>query len=100
MGKLVVKWNRMAYLQMVSIAVWYRENVALKAASSFISNLYEKIGYVADCPTVGVLDLKRSNSRYTYRSILLHPKHRLIYRVTKTTIRIVAIQCNLMENKK
>ena len=100
MGKLVVKWNRTAYLQMVSIAVWYRENVALKAASTFVSTLHEKIRYISDCPTVGMLDQKRSNSRYVYRSILLHPKYRLIYRVTKTTIRVVAIQCNMMENNK
>ena len=99
MGKYVVRWNRSAYLQMVSIAVWYRENVALKAASSFISSLYEAIQRISDCPTIGMWDQRRSNSRYMYRSILLHPKYRLIYRVSKTTIRMGAIQCNLMNNK-
>lgn len=98
MGKYIVRWNRSAYKQMVSIAVWYRENVALKAAASFINGLHEKIRYISDCPTAGMVDHKRSNSRYTYHSILLHPKYRLIYRTTKTTIRIVAIQCNLMDN--
>lgn len=100
MGKYVVKWNRTAYLQMVSIAVWYRENVALKAAASFTSGLYEAIRRICDCPTMGMLEQRRSNSRYMYRSILLHPKYRLIYRVSKTTIRIVAIQCNLMNNNE
>lgn len=54
MGKYRVTWNRSAYQQMVGVAVWYRENVALKAGTSFISS------------------------------------------VSKTTIRIVTIHCNLM----
>jgi plasmid stabilization system protein ParE len=98
MGKYVVKWNRSAYLQMVSISTWYRENVALKAASSFISSIHKAIEQISSYPTIGMLDRKRSNARFKYHSVLLHPKYRLIYRISKTTIRIVAIQCNLMNN--
>lgn len=98
MGKVIVKWNRSAFRQMVSIAAWYRENVALKAASSFVSGIYNAIEQISTYPTIGMLDRKRSNARYKYHSLLLHPKYRLIYRVTKTTIRIVAIQCNQMDN--
>lgn len=98
MGKVVVKWNRSAFRQMVRIAAWYRENVALKAASSFVSGIYNAIEQISTYPTIGMLDRKRSNARYKYHSLLLHPKYRLIYRVTKTTIRIVAIQCNQMDN--
>lgn len=99
MGKLVVKWNRSAYLQMVSISAWYRENVALKAASSFISSISKAIEQISTYPTIGMLDRKRSNAKFKYHSVLLHPKYRLIYRVSKTTIRIVAIQCNMMDNE-
>ena len=98
MGKYVVKWNRSAYLQMISISTWYRENVALKAASSFISGIHEAIEQISSYPTIGMLDRKRSNARFKYHSVLLHPKYRLIYRISKTTIRIVSIQCNLMNN--
>ena len=99
MGKLVVKCNRSAYLQMVSISAWYRENVALKAASSFISSISKAIEQISIYPTIGMLDRKRSNAKFKYHSVLLHPKYRLIYRVSKTTIRIVAIQCNMMDNE-
>ena len=99
MEKHVVKWNHSAFKQMVSIAAWYKENVALKAASSFVSSIYKAIEQISTYPTIGMLDRKRSNTRFKYHSILLHPKYRLIYRVTKTTIRIVAIQCNLMNNE-
>lgn len=98
MEKYVVKWNRSAFRQMVSIAAWYRENVALKAASSFVSSINKAIEQISAYPTIGMLDRKRSNTRFKYHSILLHPKYRLIYRVSKTTIRIVAIHCNLMNN--
>lgn len=97
MEKLVVKWNRSAYLQMIHISAWYRENVALKAASSFVSSIYKAIEKISVYPTIGMLDRKRSNAKYTYHSILLHPKYRLIYRVSKRTVRIVAIQCNQMK---
>ena len=100
MEKHAVKWNRSAFRQMVSIAIWYRENVALKAASSFISGIYKAIEQISTCPTIGMLDRKRSNTRFKYHSLLLHPKYRLIYRVSQSTIRIVAIQCNLMNNDK
>ncbi len=100
MGKYRIRWNRTAYQQMVGVAVWYRENVALKAAASWISSVSETLKRISTCPTIGILDRRRSNSRYVYRSILVHPKYRLIYRVSKTTIRIVAIQCNLMDNSK
>ena len=83
---------------MVSISTWYRENVALKAASSFISSIHKAIEQISSYPTIGMLDRKRSNARFKYHSVLLHPKYRLIYRISKTTIRIVAIHCNLMNN--
>ena len=83
---------------MVSISTWYRENVALKAASSFISSIHKAIEQISSYPTIGMLDRKRSKARFKYHSVLLHPKYRLIYRISKTTIRIVAIQCNLMNN--
>ena len=98
MEKLIVKWNRSAYLQMICISTWYKENVALKAASSFIASIHKAIEQISSYPTIGMLDRKRSNARFKYHSVLLHPKYRLIYRVSKTTIRIVAIQCNLMNN--
>ena len=99
MGKYVIRWNRSAYLQMVSIAAWYRENVALKAASSFISDVSDAIHKISQCPTMGMLDRKRSNARYNYHSRLFHPKYRLIYRVSSNTLRIVAFQCNLQQKE-
>ena len=50
MEKHAVKWNRSAFRQMVSIAIWYRENVALKAASSFIFGIYKAIEQISTCP--------------------------------------------------
>lgn len=39
MDRHAIKWNRTAYLQMVHIAAWYRENVGAKAADLFISSI-------------------------------------------------------------
>ena len=69
------------------------------SASSFINGIHKAVEQISSYPTIGMLDRKRSNTRFKYHSLLLHPKYRLIYRVSKNTIRIVAIQCNLMNNE-
>lgn len=56
MGKYRVTWNHSVYQQMIGVAVWYRENVALKAASSFVSSVSETIKRISTCPTIGLLD--------------------------------------------
>lgn len=96
MDRRTIKWNRTAYLQMVYIAAWYRENVGAKAANSFISSIMHVLEQISLCPTMGMLDRKNSNARFEYRSFLIHPKYRIVYRLTKSTIRIVTIHCNLM----
>lgn len=95
MGKLKIVWTKKAYLQYVSIAEWYAKNVCLKAASSFVSGISETVNKIAEYPTIGAVDHGRSTKRYKYRSYLSHPKYRVVYRVTKDSVRIVAIHCNL-----
>lgn len=98
MGRHAIKWNRTAYLQMIHIAAWYRENVDAKAANSFISSIKHVLEQISICPTIGMLDRKNSNVRFEYRSFPIHPKYRIVYRITKSTIRIVTIHCNLMNS--
>lgn len=46
-----------------------------------------------------VIKVKWNKSALIYRSYLVHPKYRIIYRQMKTTIRFVEIICNQMEHK-
>ena len=66
--------------------------------NSFVNGIFETLIKVSKNPTIGMPDVRYNKKRSVqYRSFLSHPKYRIIYRVTKTSIRIVAIQCNLME---
>ncbi len=98
MEEFKIKWSKKAFLQYQIIAKWYYVNVCPKAASSFVNGIFETLIKVSKNPTIGMPDVRYNKKRSVqYRSFLSHPKYRIIYRVTKTSIRIVAIQCNLME---
>lgn len=81
---------------MVHIAAWYKENVNAKDSNSFILSMMHVLEQISICPIIGMIDRKNSYARFEYRCFLIHPRYRIIYRITKSTIRIVTIHCNLM----
>lgn len=99
MDALKVKWNKSAFKLFVQIVNWYFCNVGHEAASNVTKDFYEVIHKLGQYPEMGMLDKRRSTSTKIYRSYLVHPKYRIIYRQMKTTIRIVEIICNQMEHK-
>lgn len=96
MDALKVKWNKSAFRLFVQIVNWYSCNVGQKAAINVTQDFFNAIHHISLYPEIGMFDKKRSTSTKIYRSFLIHPKYRLIYRQTKTTIRIVDIVCNQM----
>ena len=76
---------------MVHIAAWYKENVNAKDSNSFILSMMHVLEQISICPIIGMIDRKNSNARFEYRCFLIHPRYRIIYRITKSTIRIVTI---------
>lgn len=56
-----------------------------------------KIDTLAQMPTIGTLDERRSTPQTKYYSFLSHPKYRIVYRFTKTTLYIVAIRATMMK---
>ena len=49
-------------------------------------------------PTMGTLDERRSTSKIKYYTFLSHPKYRIIYRYTNTTLYVVAIHATMMKH--
>ena len=96
MDALKVKWNKSAFRLFVQIVNWYSCNVGQKAAINVTQDFFNAIHHISLHPEIGKKKKKRSTSTKIYRSFLIHPKYRMIYRQTKTTIRIVYIVCNQM----
>ena len=95
MDKRRLKWTRKAFKQYANIVEWYSLNVGKQAASSFVKSNDQMLKY----PTIGMLNKERTNSRYEYRSYLIHPKYRIHYRISKRIVGVLAIQCNLMNQR-
>ena len=98
MDKRRLKWTRAAFKQYANIVEWYSLNVGKQAASSFVKSVMYANEQMLKYPTIGMLNRERTNSRYEYRSYLIHPKYRIHYRISKRIVGVVAIQCNLMNN--
>lgn len=74
MEALKIKWQKQAMLRNSRIATWYEAQM-------------------------GTLDERRSTDQTKYYSFLSHPKYRIIYRFTKTTLYVVAIHATMMKTK-
>ena len=48
---------------------------------------------------MGTVDASYSKGKRVYYSFLIHPKYRIIYRFTKTTLYIVALRATMMNSK-
>lgn len=70
--------------------------------SSYLQGLKNRLimflNTLTHSPGIGTLDERRSTAKTKYYSFLSHPKYRIIYRFTKTTLYIVAIHATMMKH--
>lgn len=97
MEKLIVKWNKKALEQFKSIAFWYSENMGLQAAIHFAEDTRKSVDILSRMPQIGKAELKYATKQTCYYSMLIHPKYRLIYRFTSTTLYVVAFRATMMK---
>jgi plasmid stabilization system protein ParE len=97
MGALQIKWEKRAQTRFDDIAAWYTCNLGQKAALNFVSGIYDTLETLSYSPRIGTVDQRRSTVKTTYYTFLSHPKYRIIYRFTKTTLYVVTIHATLME---
>ncbi len=75
---------------------WYREYKGEDFARQFSDSIKKTVGLIATMPDIGQ-KMPFENAK-NIRSILVHPKCRLVYRYNKTTIRIVRLYFTMMQN--
>ena len=97
MGTLKIKWQKKAQANFKEIAAWYAYNMGYTAEMHFAKDTYDTIKTLSNFPQIGTLDERRSTSKTKYYSFLSHPKCRIFYRFTKTTLYVVTIHSTQMK---
>ena len=92
MGTLNIVVRKRALSTIQKVAEWYMCEVNNTAAQHFVV-----ISTLSHSPFIGLLDEQYSTSKNKYYSFLLHPKYRIVYRFTKSTLYIVAIRATMMK---
>lgn len=97
MGIRKIVWSRKATDCYIDVMQWYEEERGQEFALKFYRDLLNTIDTLAQMPTIGTLDEWRTTPKTKYYSFLSHPKYRIVYRFTKTTLYIVAIRATMMK---
>ena len=97
MGTLNIVVRKRALSTIQKVAEWYMCEVNNTAAQHFVDDVYNVISTLWHSPFIGLLDEQYSTSKNKYNSFLLHPKYRIVYRFTKSTLYIVAIRATMMK---
>ena len=93
--KIVIRKDALKFIEQTT--EWYNNNLDRKAATNFANGIKATISTISRFPQIGILDERRSTVKYKYYSILSHPKYRVYYRFTKTTLYVVAIRATAMQ---
>jgi plasmid stabilization system protein ParE len=96
MGALKVVWRKKAALHFEQVTAWYVHEMGSGAATKFAYGIHNTINTLSYSPQIGVIDEEFSTSKLKYYSFLSHPKYRIVYHFTKTTLYIAAIRCTMM----
>ena len=97
MGIRKINWSRKAIKNYTDIFLWYRENCGDQFAQKFFHGIFDTIDVLAQMPTIGVVDKPSTTGKSLYYSFLSHPKYRIVYRFTRTTLYIVDIRATAMK---
>ena len=95
--KVIVRNDALNFMQ--EVTHWYEFTMGRKAAQKFTDDIRNTISTLSRFPGIGTLEHNRSTATTKYYSFLSHPKYRIIYRFTKTTLYIVAIHATMMKYK-
>ena len=95
MGSLKIVVLKRALHAIEKTTEWYQINLNLTAANHFKEGIYHTIEVLSRMPSIGRKD-ESIKGNHTYYSFLAHPKYRIVYRYTDSTLYIVAIRATMM----
>lgn len=86
-----VNWTKSAMNQRVQQEGWLVDNCGMEFAKTFNSNIDKAVSQIALMPDIGQKE-KSSRGGKPLRSVLAHPKCRIIYRYDDKTITIIGLR--------
>lgn len=95
MGIRKIIWSKRAIRQFNSAFRWYRDERGNQFSMKFFNGIIDTIETLSNMPSIGRLD-DSYGGKESYYSFLAHPKYRIVYRYTNTTLYIVAIRATMM----
>ena len=98
MGVRKIVWSRRAIKTYTDVFLWYRQERGEQFAQKFFHGILDTVDTLSRMPSIGIVDKPSNNGKIIYYSFLSHPKYRIVYRFTKTTLYIVAIRATVMNH--
>lgn len=77
MEKYLVIWQRKAQRAFDNQMLWYYLNANKQFAATFFRNITETVERISEMPSIG--QLEKEEGKRIYRSLLFHPKCRILY---------------------
>lgn len=98
MEELKIRWTKRALLNYGNAMNWYQQNLGDLAASKFSKGIKHSLLLLSKMPTIGTKEQLPNSISSKYYSFLVHPKFRIVYRFTESTLVVVAIRASVMNN--
>lgn len=89
-------WTKTALKAYSDLLAWYMFNKGPQFVDTIIDNVQETVGLISLSPSIGVRVGESKNK--TYRSILTHPKTRIVYWYDEQSVHIVRLVSVMMNN--
>lgn len=91
MGHRTVKWNKSAVKRSREIGEWYFRELGFVAGHKYMQSVKKAEEQIAAMPSIG-----QKCGREGYRTIVVHPRVKMLYRYTRSTVVIVALYSTRM----
>lgn len=86
-----VNWTKRAMAQRIHQERWFADSCGKEFAQTFNSNIEKALSQIALMPDIGQKE-KSTRSGVTIRSVLSHPKCRIVYKYDDKTITIIRLR--------
>lgn len=86
MGYRTVKWNKSAVKRNREIVEWYFREMGWAAGHKYMLSVKRAEKGIANMPTIG-----QKSNKEGYRTIVVHPRVKMLYRYTRTMVVIVSL---------
>ncbi|MDR0893211.1 MAG: type II toxin-antitoxin system RelE/ParE family toxin [Mediterranea sp.] len=92
MDALKIVWTEKAENQMEDIVVWYDKKMGRQTAAKVTRDILRVVTTLSVSPRIGILDTSFARKGYECRSVLFHPKYRILYCFNSKELRIRGFQ--------